>query len=70
MQTSKIKGLFLALAATIAAQTFAQLAPSGEHYAGRATSSFAASIPLELPSPRGALPVPRMPRRVRAGAML
>ncbi len=70
MQTSIIKWLLFAWASAIAPQVFAQLAPSGEHYAGRASDtgyggtfvgaagSFAASIPLELPAPRGGLPLP------------
>jgi RHS repeat-associated protein len=51
-------------------QAFAQLAPTGEHYAGRpsdtgyggsrvdATGVFATAIPLELPPARGELPIP------------
>jgi len=54
----------------IVAPAYAQLAPTGEHYAGRstdtgyggtfvgATGTFAASIPLELPPARGGLPIP------------
>jgi RHS repeat-associated protein len=62
--------LFAIGLAVFAPPAFAQLAPSGEHYAGRpsdtgyggtfvnATGSFAASIPLDLPAARGALPIP------------
>ena len=51
-------------------ETAAQLAPTGEHYAGRpsdtgyggtivnATGTFAAAIPLDLPPARGGLPIP------------
>ena len=53
-----------------AAPAFSQLAPTGEHYAGRAsdtgyfgglinaTGAYPATIPLDLPAARGGLPVP------------
>lgn len=58
------------LICAVAPQVFAQLAPTGEHYAGRAsdtgyggtvvnaTGTFATAIPLELPPARGDLPIP------------
>lgn len=58
------------LVVVLAPTAFAQLAPSGDHYAGRpsdtgfggtivnATGSFAASIPFDLPTSRGGVPVP------------
>lgn len=64
------KWLLFTLAVSIAPVMFAQLAPSGEHYAGRAsdtgfggtfanaTGTFAAEVPLELPPVRGGLPIP------------
>jgi hypothetical protein len=54
----------------LAPQAFGQLAPSGEHYAGRAsdtgyagalvnaTGTYGASIPIEIPQARGGLPIP------------
>src|SRR5690242_4711470 len=62
--------LSLALFSAGISQVFAQLAPTGDHYAGRptdtgygggfvnATGGFAASIPFELPPSRGGLPIP------------
>ncbi len=65
------KWFVLMLVGLIAPQeAFAQLAPTGAHYAGRAsdtgyggtfvgaTGTFAAAIPLELPPARGGLPIP------------
>ncbi|MBV8186064.1 MAG: VCBS repeat-containing protein, partial [Alphaproteobacteria bacterium] len=58
------------LNAAIGPPALAQLAPSGEHYAGRASDTgyggsvvdaagnFPASVPLELPAVRGGLPIP------------
>ena len=69
MSTS-LKWLLFTLAGAIAPHLCAQLAPTGEHYAGRpsdtgyggtlvsATGTFAVAIPLELPPARGGLPVP------------
>lgn len=53
----------------VASPAHAQLAPTGDHYGGRASDTgyagrvnaaggFAAAVPLELPSPRGSLPMP------------
>ncbi len=62
--------LLFALIGVLASPVFAQLAPTGEHYAGRpsdtgyggtlvdATGTFAASIRLDLPPARGNLPIP------------
>jgi hypothetical protein len=62
--------LLFTLIASGAPQAFAQLAPTGEHYAGRAsdtgyggtvanaTGTFATAIPLELPPARGGLSIP------------
>jgi hypothetical protein len=63
-------------------QAFAQLAPTGEHYAGRpsdtghggtvvdATGTFATAIPLELPPARGDLPIPlQITYGARVGAL-
>jgi hypothetical protein len=58
------------LAITIATNASGQLAPTGEHYAGRptdtgyggtfvsATGTVAESVPLDLPPARGELPIP------------
>jgi hypothetical protein len=65
-----VKRLCFALVCVLAAQASAQLAPTGAHYAGRASDTgyggtfvgatriFAASVPLQLPSSRGGLPIP------------
>jgi len=62
--------LLLVLLAAIAAPAFGQTAPSGSHYAGRAsdtgytgspvgyTGTYAASIPLNLPAARGGIQPP------------
>src|SRR6266436_2656924 len=60
----------IALFPMVVAPAFGQLAPTGEHYAGRAsdtgftgglvnqTGTYAATVPLDLPAARGGLPVP------------
>jgi hypothetical protein len=65
-----IAWLLFALIDGGAQQVFAQLAPTGQHYAGRAadtgyggtvanaTGAFATGIPLEFPPARGGLPIP------------
>jgi RHS repeat-associated protein len=67
-----ISSSLLALVAVVLvpAATLAQLAPDGQHYAGRpsdtgfggtnvnATGAFGASIPLDFPPVRGGLPIP------------
>src|SRR5712692_4834016 len=72
-----IEWLLFMLVGAIAPPVFAQLAPTGAHYAGRpsdtghggtfvnATGTFAAAIPLELPPARGGLPIPL---QIRYGA--
>jgi RHS repeat-associated protein len=66
---SQFRWFLIALLPMIAAPAFGQLAPTGEHYAGRAsdtgytgapnkTGTYAATIPLDLPMARGGLPVP------------
>ena len=64
------KWLLAAVGGIMIPQVFAQLAPSGEHYAGRpsdtgyggtfanATGTFATAVSLELPPARGGLPIP------------
>jgi hypothetical protein len=64
-----VRGLLFGLAFGVA-PAFAQLAPSGEHYAGRpsdtgyggtvvdATGNFPAAVPLQLPPARSGLPIP------------
>jgi RHS repeat-associated protein len=64
-----VKRLLIAVCA-ISVLGFAQLAPTGQHYAGRrsdtgfggtrvdATGAVAAAIPLDLPPARGGLPIP------------
>src|SRR5687768_16885835 len=63
-------GLLVALGMCAAFTAIAQVSPTGSHYAGRATDTgygrqavgvtgnYATSIPLDLPSARGDLPVP------------
>jgi RHS repeat-associated protein len=66
---SQFNWFLTALLQIIVAPAFGQLAPTGEHYAGRAsdtgytgapnkTGTYAATIPLDLPPARGGLPVP------------
>ena len=67
---SIIKWLLFAIVSSLAEQASAQLAPSGEHYAGRAsdtgyggtvvdaTGNFPVAVPLVLPPARGGLPIP------------
>src|SRR6266571_3181967 len=67
---SQFNWFLIALFQTVAAPAFGQLAPTGDHYAGRAsdtgyigapinkTGTYAATIPLDLPMARGGLPVP------------
>ena len=67
---SAIRWLVFALAGLVTQQGFAQLAPTGAHYAGRpsdtgyggtfvnATGTVAATIPIDLQPARGALPIP------------
>ena len=68
--STALKWFVVALAGAIAPQVFAQLAPTGQHYAGRpsdtgyggtfvsATGPFEASLPLDLPAARDGLPIP------------
>ncbi len=61
-------GAVTLLAATAATPAFAQLSPTGTHYAGRAsdtghspvsgTGAYATSVPLDLPPARGGMAVP------------
>jgi RHS repeat-associated protein len=60
----------LSMAGLMTVPAFAQLAPTGGHYAGRssdtgyggtvanATGTFSATVPLDLPPTRGGLPIP------------
>jgi hypothetical protein len=61
--------LVLIATSAFASRAHAQLAPTGDHYGGRpsdtgfggkvnAAGGYAASVPLELPTPRGSLPMP------------
>jgi RHS repeat-associated protein len=77
--------LAIALAGPVGSQAFAQLAPSGEHYAGRpsdtgyggtdvdASGNLPSSIALDLPPVRGGLPIPLQivygPHRVGAAGL-
>lgn len=64
------KSLILTVVCTLSAPALAQLAPTGDHYAGRpsdtgfggtspnAAGTFTATIPFSLPTARGGLPIP------------
>src|SRR5690348_2552207 len=68
--SQKLARSFVALLGlTLAAPSLAQLAPTGEHYAARASDTgfgggvgssggYSTSVPLDLPTARGGLPVP------------
>jgi hypothetical protein len=74
MTSLRSRSLVVALIALVVASapcsSSAQLAPTGGHYGGRASDTgfdrttsggagiYSTSIPLDLPSPRGGLPIP------------